>query len=804
MEHNHFKNIDLKAIESHDKVIDIFVQAFKESNNNKQACADLLLQQLFWLLSFDFKLFLESLHLTPTETIRYISYLLYAIYYREIPLAALAAFGNTEHIEYFLLCMTAESLKQKKMKSILQRLPLNKQLRLGSYCALYVREGTWMIFNLLAHLRHQDLSWNLLFKHLRNKYYDAAYLNSFLSSFNLQSTPTLKSIVEALEKHADSQIVEIVKLLPKLIDTMILFIKNERKILIEKLFCKFSLQNYSFDELKDFFLIFGLKGHVLNDSTINNPTGSASLVNLLQALLNLFQMTPQVMTPDKQQQILFILDLCRHLYAFHRESPQPYAKGLKHLVFALPTRGIDLPEQPWLTSVLEGLKAIETYLKKRNPSKSTIQMPPIVIFDQSLAKEFKKNDKYIKAAAQEYGIGILHFSKLETFKLAQKLGIKSWIRTSRSSYFGYGGARNCAFLLAPVIAAAYRKGKCTVQEILMLQTKELSALYNKAVLGKQGQDFSIHMGEDDVAIPPSNLFSDVLFSATWQKLYFTRSMECSGRTTQSVYPFLDLKSILEAPSTCFFTSTNTLFRGAMKGMLSKPRFCLPIPIGNEELHVIPSHESFFHFHQANIHLAGTRFPNNEIPQSPLDGILTVLKEQLPYRFHITLSAILTDSQNQFSRRIYPWNDLVVRAFGKIQTLNDLWNFASSFDVIQELKQRFWGNVEALFDDKNSEIILRKCLKALIEVNLSVEAPAELKQFYETMQEEAYFFEEFARALLFHRASGSLHFIQLAKVDVESQFKKKVITSVLTKGFLALIEAIENFGQVPLILKNFSC
>jgi hypothetical protein len=869
MKQNKFQHLDLKNEDSHHSVISIFVSEFKKPQTDNGECLSIsLLQDFFELLSFDFTQLLISSKLTPTQTTRFVSYVLYAIYYYEIPITGLATFNKPEHVEYFLLALMAESLDSHKIETILQefsygglrakrglmvdsekaddeicddalalaraeeqsasdalsestirplfarKLPFAKQLHLASYCAVFIREGTWTLFNLLADTYPHDHLWNQLFSFLRSKYYDSSFLNALLSNYTYETTPSLQFLIDALEKLATAQILKITQILPNLVRTINLSdthkhitqfnvsISNEPENL-ENLFAKYSTEIYFFEEMQQFFQIFGLKGHVLTDSIINNPMANATLDDLLQALLTLFQ--NPVKTAEEEQRILFVLNLCHQLHVFNKE-PSIYAQGLENLVFALPTKGLGLTERPWLKSVLEGLKAIESHLKKKKCIDASFKMSPVVIFDQSSEFDFKKNESYINHLTQEYAVCIFHFSIEQTLELARLLGLESWINHPMPNHFGHGGDRNCVFLLAPIIAKAYFEGKKLPEEVLALDREKLRSYYENAVLGKNGEDLCIHIGEDDVAIQSGNIFSDAFFAKTCHKFYFDRSTECYGRETQSIYPLLDLKNLLQAPSVCFFKRTKLLSKDGMKSVLTKPRFCLPIFTGNEEFHVIPTHAIISDFRQGNYQFRGTQFPTKDIPKSPLDGIEEILEEQIPYRFNIAMISMLTDSKNVFSRCIYPWNDEIIRKSEVIHTLGELWEYSSTPAIIQMLKQRFWNNFEALLDARNTQLPFRQILTSLSHVDLEGNlyqngkektAPGSLREFYKIMKQEAHIVEDFAKTLLAYRAAGDLNFIEQAKIEVENKYKKDLSKARLAKSLLELITCIEGFGKAPL-------
>jgi len=805
---NQFKNLDLTDIASQSKIIAIFTEELKNSKADKLQCATDLFSQLFQCLSFNFKDLLKRWKLTQNQKSEFVSYLLYCLYYYELPLGALASINTPHELEYFLYTMAAESLQQKKLITLLKSLPAAKQLHLTSYCSVHIREGTWKIFNLLTSLNEQSQEWKKLSKHLRTKYYNGHYLYKILSEHNHD----INSILNELEADAEKQIREIKLILPLLLDSIINsplafiealksnpYIDNEQIVKssrqahenLKQMFSLYSDEDYSFGELSSFFRSFGLKGHILDNSLIKNNTASLSLISQLKALLDIFQKPWDIPGEENRQFILFALSICQQLFSFHRTRPSPYAHGLQLLVFALSTRGNNLEELPWLPSVLDGLENVKEHLQK------PLKLNPIIVFDQATPKAFKKNDEYIKSLAQKFHAEIWHLSNKQTLQIAKKLGIETLIKTSEGHNFGFGGARNCELLLAPVIAGGFQQGCSSIDELLKLNKKDLKSIYERLVLGKESQDLFIHLGEDDVAIPTCNIFSDALFANSCKDLYFNRSVECIGRITHELYAFLDLKNVLEMPSTTFNQWSNTLFKGSMKGMLTKPKFCLPMPIGNEELHVILPKVSYIHFLQPDIHLAGTRFPQKEIPESPWDGILESLKQQVPYRFDISTSSTFTDSRNLFGRNIFPWNDAAIRNSQRILCLNDLWNYAASQEVREELKRRFWDNVEFVFQVENSQLLFRQCLAGLSEVNYDADVPQPLLDYFKMIQHEAQMFTVLAELLLAERASGSTSYLKNSLKRFENQFKVKASQTILCKGFLTLIDAIENFGKSSL-------
>ncbi|MBA2726909.1 MAG: hypothetical protein H0U49_01885 [Parachlamydiaceae bacterium] len=837
MELNQFRIFDLTNIDSQGKIISIFTDELKKTNVDKLQCALDLFGQLFQCISFNLNNLINLWRLTLNQKKQFVSYLLYALYYYEIPLRALATIKNNQETEHFLYTMAVESLDQEKLRTILNGLTGSKQLQIAVYCSIQTNEGTSKIFNNLAFLNEQDQEWKGFSKLLRTKFYNAHYLQKLISENPLQLTLS-QSLIDKLEKYAEAQIVEIQQLLPLLIDSIINSpiafyeilkinpqmdkdkIFNDSQRAYEKLktmFTPYCNQTYSIDELTVFFKNFGLKGHILNNALINNDSASMALVTQLKSLLEQFQKPWDIPEIENRQFILFVLSICQQLYSFHRTQPSPYIRGLQSLVFALSTRGNKLDEMPWLQSVLEGIDCVKEHLQGGNVQEAPFKLNPIVIFDQAKLKEFKKNDSTIRELSQKYNIEIWHLSNKQTLQLAKKLGIETWIqyspgelvrptnpeslqvgsKTSSDQNFGYGGARNCALLLAPMIAGSFQKGISSLEELLKLNKKKLKDIYDNSTLGKEDQDLFIHLGEDDVAIQPCNIFSDALFAESCNDMYFNRSIECSGRSTHQMFAFLDLKNVMEMPTLSFNPWSYKIFRGSMKGMLTKPKFCLPSPMGNEELNVKLPNESLIHFLQPNIHLAGTRFPQKDLPESPWDGLLESLSQQVPYRFLISMTAMFTDSTNRLERSIFPWNDDPVRNRYRFHSLFDLWTYAESKEIKEELKRRFWDNVEFAFRDENSHLLFRRCISGLTDVNFDVDAPQAILDYFKSMQVETQMFVALAKTLTEERLKGCPGFVADSIKKFENQFNRHPSQTILSKGLITLIDIIENFGKFTL-------
>jgi hypothetical protein len=425
--------------------------------------------------------------------------------------------------------------------------------------------------------------------------------------------------------------------------------------------------------------------------------------------------------------------------------------GFHHLVYVLATRGDHMHESPWLKTLLEGLSLFT------NDLKISLKDCPIVIFDQATPKTLRENRIWISQLRKEYGAKIVHLSSRQTLNLAKKHQVEQWIQTKPGRTFGYGGSRNAAFFLAPLFS-------------------------------KNPESAILHLGEDDVALPLDQVFSDALFAYQHRDSYFCRPAPCIGRRTQEVNPLIDLESLLKDPSRLYssthWNSNPTL--GGMKGMLTKPRFCLPLPFGNEESHALPEHVLIDESMQPIYHLAGTRFPKKLFPISPLDGALEYLKHYLPYSFQVAMSANLLNPSNNQGRCVFPWNDAAQRK--NIHSQQELLAFASLPQTRQELQKRFWKNLQHVFQDPDN--LFHQCVKNLANYDPSLQASLELKSYFAKQQGEAQLILALGKVL----KSDSDCEQELKTIEKQLGFKANKFG--LVRDFIHLIQCIQSFPVKP--------
>lgn len=430
-------------------------------------------------------------------------------------------------------------------------------------------------------------------------------------------------------------------------------------------------------------------------------------------------------------------------------NPAELRSGFHHLVYVLATRGDNLPQSPWLKTLLEGL-ALFT-----NAVQVSLKDCPLVIFDQASPKVLRENRRFITKLAEKYGAHITHLSSRQTLNLAKKHQVDQWIHTKSGNTFGYGGSRNAAFFIAPLFS-------------------------------KNPESAVLHLGEDDVALPLDQVFSDARFAFQHRDAYFCRSVPCIGRSTQAVNPLIDLESLLKDPSRLYSSThwNSNPALGGMKGMLTKPRFCLPLPFGNEESHALPEHVWIDASNQPIYHLAGTRFPKKLFPVSPLDGAMEYLNHYLPYSFQIAMSANLLNPSNNQGRCVFPWNDAPHRK--NIHSQKELLTFAALPQTRQELQKRFWNNFQQVFQDPDN--LFHQCVQHLADYDPALQAPLELKRYFAKQQGEAQLILALGKVL--KRDSDCEE--ELKKSEKLLGIKAKKVG--LVRDFILLVQCIQSFPR----------
>lgn len=807
-----------RSAAKHARIIKGITDSLKQCpHNNLRLETQQILGKAFARNGFCLDTFLAKLSLPKDVQDRFLSNLLYGIYYNEI--SPLLYPNEPEKTRWLLLQILAEQVEMATLQDSILSLSWKEQLSLLLFCAERTREGAYKIFELFRINDEVDPAIKHIGIGLQNCYY---YVSESAGLFSLDSPADVYNL---LEESALKRVVSIRQALPKVIAAIIsapmkgfealhpfkeldpeeepdsikeqrLIIEQVQKQLFE-MFLPYVQNVYKEEELQEFFRLYGLYGHV--GEGFEQFGGSSPLdeeLNMIQSIFENAGFTPFNMV---QPLVHFVNSLCSALDAFCYH-PERYIPGINRMVYAVPTTGDQLDSKLWLSSVVEGLEALTSFLNRNGTQLVNLASIPIVLFDQSTGKQWENNVKYVNGLVFGRGVTVWHLSSKETVALAKKLGLDTWIPMNSKGAFGYGVSRNAVMFLAPVLHAATKLGITSFYDLMGLSDGQLKAMYEEATLGKHEKDAIISMGDDDIFVPKANFFSDPLFASMHDKEYFSRYSMYIGRATSLVHVRVDSKLIGKSPLYLFESTgwTNQPHVGAMKGKLTKPTFCLPIPFGSEEAHVFTTKSYPANFERPVVHLSGTRFPKELFPKGPYEEISKYLESYVPYAFGIILVQALIDPGNKMERLILPWNSAEMKyPNGDINNLGDLLAFAKEEFRKQSVERSFWNNVVANFikDKRNSSI--RRFCRRFIKYSGNEAFPQNLVEYYQRSAVDATIALEYGELVSKLYLKGESDFLGKARKQIESEHAQKISNLPLTSSLDAMFRFGGSLNPVPL-------
>lgn len=566
----------------------------------------------------------------PSEKEQVLTALVYGLFYGEIDSSS----------EFFPLQVLAEKVSHQTLQAVLKRLPFEKTVPLIAYLFSHYREGTPRLLQGLSTLHEKSAIATLIFW-LQRTYFDKDKI----------TTHSVQELICHLEKDAFEQTETIYILFNELVAKMV-----ERADAPQKQFHAYLKRSYSLGNFLDFVKRFGLTGYCPTF-----PKGELEGEHLLSKVIALHRLffSQQALPPLLSYQAYsFVSSIIGTLFALI-DQPQLFKAGLAHFSCTIATKGKALADTPTLESLVQGYRQLLAFLNEEH----LIKDYPIFVFDQSDETLFKQNQAYIDSL----GCNIVHISQSEALQRAQELGLEGLLDTTKRGDFGFGGARNCQFLLT----AAFKNQKAL-----------------------SDSDF-IYMIDDDIEIPACNLFSAALFAKTCHSYYIASDGYHTGRYTKAGLDYCDLEELLQrADKLQIFAPWSDEEVGAsVSEHITKPRICLNIPHGGEERH-LGIRAQLHVFLKCSKHLAGTRFPKKEIPSHFLVGLHDYLKSYLPYVFLVMMSSELIDSMNKHNRLVFPWNDL--SKIGSFSSLHEVFSYIQSESTQNTMCERFLKNVRTCF------------------------------------------------------------------------------------------------------------
>lgn len=712
------------------------------SELSKETRAFLILERVLSSISqtnFSLNTFIKIYKLSQKSVKQLLTSLLYGIYFKEIQFAKLQGFRD---LECLLLQTLSEKIPRSKLKSILKLMSIDQHVHLLGFILKRYREGSYAIIRELKNLclscqhqhhlpmnRYKTLLLDLIIG-LTQKFFDMKVFLKLEQETYIDEA-ILAKILDKMKTHAQKNIKTCFdmfnKLIPLIIDSPLRGYESLEKLngqfdkyqnfaakqialgqqkSLQNLFQPYIDKNYF---LKDFqaLALIGLFGQVPYIQIGGKSFLTAGLKDKIKFLYEIFK-EPSAVTrlapSELESTISFILTFILHLEAVSRD-PNILKKGIHALTCAMPTREKYLAEQTSLESLLEGFQSLIHFLQQtlKDPCSFNLETAiesfkeiPIFVYDQSNSPLFEKNKQYIKKLISYYKCSIIHLSHDQIMALAKKIGIEKLICTSDVNRMGYGGSRNCIFLLTPLLKYLFKTGKKTFSEVLKLDSRLLIDLFQQIVLRNSTKiNNTIFMIDDDMEIPAANIFSHALFAQQCENEYLYSHGFCVGRVTKYLNKFRELQEILENPSGTFEFSQwlDIPFSIKMAEYVGKPKICLNLPLGQEEAHLQLEWVSNPML-QISRHLGGTRYPSGQIPSHFFVGLETHLKKNIPYVLGISLSMDLIDPSNTSNKCILPWNNRTL--ISNFKSLHDVFLFISDEKNMQELQKRFWRNVNDVF------------------------------------------------------------------------------------------------------------
>ncbi len=672
--------------------------------------------------------------------------------------------------EFFLIQLLAVHNIDAATK-IIQKLSDEKTKELIHFLFKHPKEGTYFLQNVF-HERYQSL-----IQGFRTYYYDV----------HAES-------LDNLEQRAQNEAKELYEAFTTLISTMqstlIELLGNDEETAVQRKqflasFAPYVDGNYTEKDFVEFARIFGLgayppihpEGYTENDRLLEKVKAMQKIVS--QPRWPLF-----LQRQDTQSILSFVYAIIDHLEATQR-MPIKYKKGLEMVTCTIATSGKELEKLLTLGSILEGYKALQTFLETKGGIKIALKDYPIVVFDQSDKALFLKNHVYIESLNLRYQAKIVHVSREEATELAKKWGILDLVVTKEDGTFGFGGARNCQFMLT-----AKACGK-----------NESKAVYGDMESKELGQ--ALFLVDDDVLVPEANIFSSALFAYSTQNQPESAVGYQYGRASKFHIHFWGLQEVLDGPGerNMFPTWLDYPTLAGLSEHILRPKFCLNLPHGNEESHSFSIAKGHF-FLQPSQHLGGSRYPTEVIPTKFFVGLPETLQKMNAYSLLIYLADYFVNAKGAHGQETLPWNEFSKSAF--FRCLDESLAYVSQEEIKKELQTRFWLRVEGFF---HLQLVGYRYLLRIVEdlMNRDIRATCEAyaQQNPLTLHEKEAL-EKLAKVYLYYQQDAKLFWklgtllaqspnpaqeLDKIKEQVEAEGKVRIADYPLTEGFYLMAKAL---------------
>lgn len=319
-----------------------------------------------------------------------------------------------------------------------------------------------------------------------------------------------------------------------------------------------------------------------------------------------------------------------------RRGTAVYAQGLEHIALTLPTAGKDLAALTYLPSLAACLQDMVARGRL-----TEIASCPILVFDQSEPKLFQTNRRYVDALVKDTKAWIVHVSMDDVLTLGARLGLRPLFDTTGEGAAGYGGARNIAFLLGPVIrhilrdaqandTGGFKKTSDISAMLLAVPPAQLARYLHEAVTGHT----MVLMGDDDTTLLPGFLEAKAVLAAHYSSGFAKFTTQVAGRDTTAAripfratvvdlmpkegekydsdtWQFLAREIIIASQDRARWAQAGKPVWHNMAGVLMHPSFCLDLPLPTEEMHFAHYQTYEKDYLAKAIHHCGDRLENDD-------------------------------------------------------------------------------------------------------------------------------------------------------------------------------------------------
>lgn len=281
-----------------------------------------------------------------------------------------------------------------------------------------------------------------------------------------------------------------------------------------------------------------------------------------------------------------------------QDNPEHYKAGLENFSPVMPTAGKTLEDFHHIDSMVQGLVSVTDEIRRKD-GEFSLANNPIIIIDQSdgdgtneaRVAKWNQNHEYLESLNEKYGeshgLNIVHVKMQDISRMIEGSGIEKLFDTTGQNFAGYGGARNMAFLLGPVIRDAILKG----QSLDTITPENLIEKIKANALGEEAP--KLFMGDDTDYLGPGAMFAKVGMNGLYKDEYYTATSRRDGRDTTNVNSGIGRNAAdnigrygTDGLVSSFGGSgwNKRLVQPGMGSVIGAPKFCYDVPNGAEEKH----------------------------------------------------------------------------------------------------------------------------------------------------------------------------------------------------------------------------